>query len=397
MRDPETGGGDAALARFEACLFAEPALQAALARTLLDDEFVRLAVAAAAERGIALSAEAAARRVASDPLGLSRREPPVVLAAPPGGDWLPAGVRAGPDGALLLDWVHFADAPLAEPFFGLSLQRARARPLNRAFPCATPLAGAAQGRRPDGLIFHQSRCGSTLVSAMLGALPGATSVSEPAPVNAVVQLVLAGRLPLEEGVAALRAVVGGYGRRAQRASGPFFIKLDSWHSRALPLFRAAFPDTPWLFLFRDPVEILVSHQRMRGPQTIPEMMHPSWYGLEAGEGAPGEDYCARVLARIGEAALAHRGLGGGLFVDYAELPGAVAGRILPHFGIAAKPEAVAAMAAVTGRDAKAPYQPFAADAEAKRRAAGEAALAAVEAHMRPVFARLCAAAPEGAA
>jgi len=393
MRDPETGGGEA-LARFEACLFAEPALQAALARTVRDDEFLGLALAAAADRGIALTEDAVARRVATDPLGLSRAAPPALLPAPPAGDWLPAAVRAGPDGALLVDWVHFADAPLVEPFFGVSLERARARPINRAFPCATPLAGAADGRRPDGLIFHQSRCGSTLVSAMLAALPGATAVSEPAPLDVVVQLALSRALPGDRGVAALRAVAGGYGRRAERAGGPFFVKLDSWHSRALPLFRAAFPGTPWLFLFRDPVEILVSQMRMRGLQTVPEMMHRSWYGLEADGEAPGEDYCARVLGRIGEAALEHRGLGGGLFVDYAELPGAVARRILPHFGIAPDGEAVAAMAAATARDAKAPYQRFTADSDEKRAAAGEAALAAVETHMRPVHARLAAAARE---
>jgi len=73
---------------------------------------------------------------------------------------------------------------------------------------------------------------------------------------------------------------------------------------------------------------------------------------------PAPDYCALVLARICAAAVEHESLGGGLFVDYADLPGAVADRVLPHFGITADASGRDAMAAVTANDAKAPERPF---------------------------------------
>jgi hypothetical protein len=38
------------------------------------------------------------------------------------------------------------------------------------------------------MIFHLARCGSTLVSRLLGTLPGAVVVSEPAPLNALLGL-----------------------------------------------------------------------------------------------------------------------------------------------------------------------------------------------------------------
>ena len=33
---------------------------------------------------------------------------------------------------------------------------------------------------------------------------------------------------------------------------------DALPSKQLPLFRAAFPKTPWIFIYRDPVEVMVS-------------------------------------------------------------------------------------------------------------------------------------------
>src|SRR5438874_313448 len=46
---------------------------------------------------------------------------------------------------------------------------------------------AHQHLRPSGLIFHMSRCGSTLVSQMLAALPANIVVSEAPPIDAIVQ------------------------------------------------------------------------------------------------------------------------------------------------------------------------------------------------------------------
>ena len=49
----------------------------------------------------------------------------------------------------------------------------------------------------------------------------------------------------------------------------YFVKFDSWNTLDLALIRRAFPDVPWIFLYRDPVEVIVSHMRQRGSQMIP--------------------------------------------------------------------------------------------------------------------------------
>jgi hypothetical protein len=392
MRNSAQGDGEA-FARFEARVLADAGLQQALAEPRADAEFVAAAAAAARGLGIDLSDAAVADRIARDPLGLWRlATPPTLHDAPPPGDWLPTALAEQPNGALRVEWCHFAGARLDDPFFAVSILAAQARPFNRAFRIATPLTAASGGRRPDGLVFHQSRCGSTVLARMLGALPRATAFSEPAPVDAVVHLAATGWLDEDEAVEALRAIVGACGRRAAAEGGPLFVKLDAWHSLSLPLFRAAFPGTPWLFLFREPVEILVSQIRSRGHQTVPQLMDPAHFGVAREDAAPGEDYCARVLARIGDAALGHAAIGGGLFVDYADFPDAVADRIMPHFALPADDASRRAIAAAAMRDAKSPEQVFAADAEGKGAEAGEAVREAADRHMRPVYDALRAAA-----
>ena len=349
----------------------------------------------AASLGILLDLEMVQKALAPDPLGLERFTPARVTGEElPGRQWLPTAVLpAGQQ--LAVEWAHFGGVPLGAPFFEDLLRQARAQPFNRVFRQRTPLAGLAQAHEdddfavPDGFIFHLSRCGSTLVSQMLGALPGTVAVSEPAPLDSVVQLINANPgVPIEERARLLRGMVGALGRDRTGDRRHYVVKLDSWHALTLPLFRYAFPDTPWIFLYRDPVEILVSQMRIRGMQATPGMVPGDLYGIVGGEHMPAEEYCARAFACICTAVLDHAGLGGGLLINYESLPGAVEDEILSHFGIETDAAGRAAMKAAAGRDAKAPTQSFVADTEAKQNEASADIRAAVEAHLAEPYRRL---------
>lgn len=56
----------------------------------------------------------------------------------------------------------------------------------------------------------------------------------------------------------------------------------------IALLRKAFPDAPYLFLYREPQAVLASHQRQRGPQMIPSMLHPALLPLPTHQLAPGD-------------------------------------------------------------------------------------------------------------
>jgi len=229
-------------------------------------------------------------------------------------------------------------------------------------------------RAPQGLIFHMSRCGSTLLVRMLAADPANTAINEDPGVD---------RAALSGDPAALRAAAA-----ALAGDGPLYLKLDCWAARELPLYRAAFPDTPWIFVYRDPVEVMVSHARRPGSQMVGDLVAPARLGLAEIGNPLDPAYHAAVLTGVCEGALAHWDLGGGLAVDYRDLPDALFDRILPHFGVSPDDETVARMREATRRNAKYPEQVFAQDADDKRREAGSAILAACEGRLAQAHARL---------
>jgi hypothetical protein len=342
------------LAAFHAALLADPAAAQLLAEPIEAPRFEKLAAAWANAQGIALTP--AMLRDAP------RATPTLLDSCPPAG-WLPA--RLGPD--LTIDWLHFASVAPNRSFFDISLTEAGARPLNRSLQLRTTLdtlidAPRDPGFAPSGFVFHMSRCGSTLVAQMLGAAPGHVALSEPQLLDGLIRAPFADS---ERQVEALRALAHAWSRGADR----LFIKLDSWHTRALPLLRRAFPQVPWIFLHRDPVEVLVSHRRARGYHTVPGLLPLNWFGLEPEDASlPEAEYIARVLERICEPAIAHAE-DGGLLLDYAELPQAFFTRILPHFGLTPNPEEQAAMEAAAMRNSKAPETGFQPDGDAKQREA----------------------------
>jgi len=395
MTDIRPSGALAPLDRLREIVMADPEQQLRLSVVQNPEVFAGAVVDLAASAGIELDREAVLKAIEPDPLGLDRFRPAQLTGNDlPDRQWLPIGVMPA-GGQLAVEWAHFGGAPLSAPFFEDQLRGARSLPFNRMFRQRTPLAGLAQAQpddglaTPDGFIFHLSRCGSTLVSQMLGALRDTIVVSEAAPLDAVVQLLNANPgVPIEERARLLRAMVGALGRDRRGDARHYVVKLDSWHALALPLFRYAFPETPWIFLYRDPVEIIVSQMRIRGMQATPGTLPQDLYGIVGGEHMPAEEYCARAFACISNAVLDHAELGGGLLINYASLPAAVEDDILAHFAIATDAEGRAAMRAAAGRDAKAPTQSFVADTEVKQKEATDAVRAAVEAHLQQPYRRL---------
>jgi hypothetical protein len=306
---------------------------------------------------------------------------------PPGPGWLPARIRRNGVG-LVLDWVYFGARRLTEPFYADSVAAARS---DGAAPfVSTPLGDLARwsdrpiSLEPTGLIFHMSRCGSTLASQMLTASGVNIVVSEASPIDAVVRLDRDDR----DRVALLRAMVAALGQVRNPGEARYFLKLDSWHACALPLFRAAFPRTPWAFLYRDPAAVMVSHARRTGMQMASDLVPPSFYGLDPGGQTWGEDYAAQVLAAICGAALREYPAGGGLLANYDQLPEAVWTRLLPHFGVASTPKEVEAMATAARFDAKAPGARFTPDAASKQGAVTPRIEAAVQRHLAGAYAQL---------
>src|SRR6185503_16807696 len=232
-----------ALDRFRAMVMADPCLQRALARCDSVPAFVALAGEAAARDGLSLRAGIFDPALAPDPIQLFLFGPaPQGGAAWPGRDWRP--IQIVHDGrGLAVDWAHFAGAALAAPFYAQDARRAAASPFNRLFRYRTGLDDflrrAPEGLKPpDGLVFHMSRCGSTLVARMLATLPAMDVVSEPPPLDMAATIAAGADRPggteADGADALLRAMAGALGGGA---ADRFLLKLDSWHAILLPLYR----------------------------------------------------------------------------------------------------------------------------------------------------------------
>jgi hypothetical protein len=395
---PASDAGAAALRAFYALALEDLALQAELRQPDCADEseFLARLVEIAHRRGFAFTAEDARLAMRERALGIEgvaaigAEETPL----PPAG-WLP--IRASwQAGELYAHWAYFGERRLREPFFEGDVRWCLAHPFNRLFRYVTAVEklpawlDERPHLQPSGFIFHMSRCGSTLVSQMLAAVDSNIVVSEASPIDGVVQAYLAN--PDRDGERHcrwLRSILGALGQKRCGDERHYFVKLDCWHSVALPLFRRAFPAVPWIFLYRDPVEVIVSQLRMPGAQMLPHGIGPSFHSIERSYG-PGtaEDYFAQVLAKICEPALQHFERGGGLLVNYRELPEAVLSTILPHFDVASSAADRAAMTAAARFDAKMPGLAFASDSAAKQQAANPAARAAAERWLGELYDRL---------
>ena len=114
-----------------------------------------------------------------------------------------------------------------------------------------------------GVVFHESRCGSTLTANALVALdPEKNRVySESTPPKQVLKLCEENfsKCSVEGAANVLRDVIYIMGRSNDPNEENLFFKFQSTTTRTMQIFRTAFPTTPWIFLYREPIEVMQSH------------------------------------------------------------------------------------------------------------------------------------------
>ncbi len=287
--------------------------------------------------------------------------------------WTPFRAAAV-DGALQVDWCHLDRLPMVAPFFYETVLHAMREPFNLVFQQRTgaeALAELPPGLRVAGFIFHMSRCGSTLVSQALAAFESNIVVSEAAPLRNVLRAAASGRASEDHAVTWLQGLINAFAQARFAYKSRLVVKFMAADVLDIALVRRAFPDVPWIFLTRAPLEILASLGAGAGIDTMPGTIPAEALDLpaEAVFAMPRDAYRCQVLAAFGRAALAALDTGGGLVLDYRDLPDALWGRIPEHFGFRPDTAAVALMRVVAQRDAKRPERRFHRARDAQRSAA----------------------------
>jgi hypothetical protein len=273
--------------------------------------------------------------------------------------WTPVRLDfSGP--APAVDWADLSAERFTEPFFDQTVARwasgPRARPVVRTGLDALVALDSEPSLEPAGMIFHLSRCGSTLVSRLLGTLPGVVVAAEPAPLNALLGLDPA-RVDEAALVGVVRLVVRALGRCRHGDERRLVLKCTSWNIRRRAVLAAAFPETPWIWVQREPTHVLAS-LLAKPPGWLRLQAAPQQAALRFGldpAAAPAmarAEFAARALGAMLEAAASDPVRR--LSIDHADLPAAVWQHVAPHFGLEADPVAIERMTAESRFYAKDP-------------------------------------------
>lgn len=238
---------------------------------------------------------------------------PLAGAAPALRNWIPSALIRR-EGEWLCRWLNVEDVPFTDPFFDETLNICRNRPANRrssqvlgSIPAMVEWAEAMPSVTPSAFIFHVSRCGSTLAAQLLGLDRTHIVLAE---VPFIDDLLRASyrepESPIENPEEAVKSAFRFYGQQRHGAETRLFVKADSWHIFFYPLLRALYPTVPFFLLYRSPDEVLYSHRRRRGMQSVPGVIERDilWApGEESGPGPAPTDldvYMAGVLGRYME-------------------------------------------------------------------------------------------------
>lgn len=307
--------------------------------------------------------------------------------------WIPLRVYRSEE-QLLVDWCYLGRKKFTEPFFDQTIGICLEHPFNLLFRHQTRIDllksrhERQPGLKPTGFIFHMSRSGSTLVSRMLAALAENIVISEARPIDSILRAGFSSPpVSVEQAIEWMRVMVSALGQSRQEKEKHFFIKFEAWHVLSLPLIRQAFPEVPWIFVYRDPISVLVSQMEQVG-QMIPAGLHQSIFGADAGAvvSLPPEEYYAVVLATFCHGALSQLH-NGGLLINYEELPQAIS-TISGFFGVDWSQAELETMNQTTRTHSKYPSKPFRDDSGLKQDKATEQIRQAAQKWLYPLYDKL---------
>ena len=246
-----------------------------------------------------------------------------------------------------LCWMEMSGIRLTEPFFQQTVDRAQKE--NRAerfteFDVLLQLEKQLESIPPTGFIFHSSRCGSTLVANACRAISNSIVLSE---ANAIDKLIArfitdAGN-PVNESLYSvfLRGVVHALAQRRTGNEQHLFIKFACCSFAQLERINRIWPNVPWLFLYRDPVETIVSNLQDVPPWLIDSdrRVLASITGTSPADLAEMslEELCARTIGSLYSTAY-NLANGNSMLLNYKQLSVPVIASVLNLFKVSLSTE-----------------------------------------------------------
>lgn len=293
--------------------------------------------------------------------------------------WLPvdAVVVEGRPG---LWWMEMSGVSLAEPFFQQTVERAKANGQSRGelftqFDALLQLEQSLDSVEPTGFIFHSSRCGSTLVANACRAIANSIVLSE---ANAIDKLI-ARFITDSDGIKVslysvfLRGVVRALGQRRNGNEEHLFVKFACCSFAQIERITRIWPRVPWVFLYRDPIETIVSNLADVPPwlKDTDHRVLASIIGASPNDMSL-EELCARTIGSL--YSKAHRLANeNSMLLNYNQLSVPVISSVLSFFKVSPAAEELDAIARASSMYSKAVSgtRTFVADGAAKQKLASD--------------------------
>jgi hypothetical protein len=231
--------------------------------------------------------------------------------------WLPVNFSFKPQ-SVSVRWLDFGSKRITEPFFMQTIQSLRSAnpPAAEQTTNLGPLLELADSLppvRPAGLIFHITRCGSTLLANVLGTGDRTMLFYEARPIGQFFHPGVFADSPFpEEGWSdarkmLLNAVTSVYADAFGADDPQVVIKCHGVNILQIRMIRSVWPEVPCVVLIRDPLEVMVSNfDKPAGWVSFrehPRVAHKVFGWPEADVRQMSlEEYCARGIARFLECA-----------------------------------------------------------------------------------------------
>ena len=177
-------------------------------------------------------------------------------------------VAVNPNGPGLVYFADIGDTPLVEWKYIYTIERLAAEnSIKEVFSTDLALLERddliSNGMQPHGLLFHVSRCGSTLLTKALGRSPHNLIINQGGPLQEGFWAALTDywQRPPEinaRSISMFQNLVSLMARRRRPEYRYCFVKFISWNIIYLDFVQAAFPDSAALYLYRDPVEVIAT-------------------------------------------------------------------------------------------------------------------------------------------
>ncbi len=179
-----------------------------------------------------------------------------------------APVAIEPNGTGRILWADFGVHPLQEWQYIFTVkQLAETGQISNSFSTDMSVLDDedlfCDSVQPTGFIFHVSRCGSTLVTKALARPEENIMISQGSPLQRGFWAHITDDWrreaePSPQNLRRFQSLIFAMTRRRIGNERRAFIKFISWNVLYLDFIAAAFPEVPYLFLYRNPAEVIAS-------------------------------------------------------------------------------------------------------------------------------------------